>query len=203
MTFFIGFCLLPNFEIPAEKKDPPFDYLGLGTFTAGTALLVYGFNDAESRGWKAASTITTIIVGGLLLVAFPFIEGHVKAPAVPQSLLGSRYVLVPLTAFGFVGGGWMLFPATVASMIGGAIANCFVGKGQIKLLIVCGYVISTAALISWGLIPTSQGPWYTIVFAMIYLSSAPPIVVGAQTLVLHEIPVADHGTASALMNVSY
>jgi hypothetical protein len=59
------------------------------------------------------------------------------------------------------------------------------------------------ALIPWGLIRTSNGPWYTIVFAMLYLFSAPPIVIGAQTIILHEIPTADHGTASALMNVSY
>lgn len=59
------------------------------------------------------------------------------------------------------------------------------------------------ALIPWGLIRTTKGPWYTIVFAMLYLFSAPPIVIGAQTIILHEIPTADHGTASALMNVSY
>jgi hypothetical protein len=59
------------------------------------------------------------------------------------------------------------------------------------------------ALIPWGLIRTSNGTWYTIVFAMLYLFSAPPIVIGAQTIILHEIPTADHGTASALMNVSY
>jgi hypothetical protein len=59
------------------------------------------------------------------------------------------------------------------------------------------------ALIPWGLIRTANGPWYTIIFAMLYLFSAPPIVIGAQTIILHEIPTADHGTASALMNVSY
>jgi hypothetical protein len=105
-AFSLGFCLIPDFGVAIEKKASRFDYFGMGTFTAGTALLVYGFNDAENRGWKAASTISCIVFGGLLLVAFPFVEARVAAPAVPQSVLQNRHVLIPLTTFGFIGGGW-------------------------------------------------------------------------------------------------
>jgi hypothetical protein len=105
-AFSLGFCLIPNFSVANEKKTAPFDYFGMGTFTAGTALLVYGFNDAENRGWGSASTISCIVLGALLLIAFPFVEARVKAPAVPQAVLRNRHVLIPLTTFGFIGGGW-------------------------------------------------------------------------------------------------
>lgn len=38
---------------------------------------------------------------------------------------------------------------------------------------------------------------------MLFLFSQPPITVGAQSLILKEIPVTSHGTASAVMYVAY
>ena len=72
----------------------------------GTCLFVYGFNDAENRCGRSVTTIVTIILGGLLLIAFPFIESKAKEPAVPVSIMHNPHVLVPLTVFMFVGGGW-------------------------------------------------------------------------------------------------
>jgi hypothetical protein len=53
------------------------------------------------------------------------------------------------------------------------------------------------------LIGTQYGIWYVIVFALIFLFSQPPITVGAQSLILSEIPIQNHGTASAVMYVAY
>jgi hypothetical protein len=94
-------------------------------------------------------------------------------------------------------------PATVCAMVGGAIGNTVVGKGHAKWLIAVGYVLSVGALVPWGFVGPQFGIWYVIVFAMLYLFASPPIAVGAQAIVLGRIPTADHGTASAMMNVMY
>jgi Major Facilitator Superfamily len=94
-------------------------------------------------------------------------------------------------------------PATAASMIGGGIGNKLVGMGHTKIVIIVGYVISVGALIPWGFIGPRFGIWYVIVFSMLYLFPAPGIAVAAQAIVLNEIPLEDHGTAAALMNVMY
>lgn len=96
--------MIPRFERPTNK--PAVDYIGLLTFTAGTAMLVYGFNDAESRGWRNPAIIVTLILGVLALVAFPIVESKVSNPAIPPSILRDPHVQLPLTVFMFVGGGW-------------------------------------------------------------------------------------------------
>lgn len=88
-------------------------------------------------------------------------------------------------------------------MIGGGIGNKLVGMGHTKIVIVAGYVISVGALVPWGFVGPQFGIWYVIVFSMLYLFAAPGIAVAAQAIVLNEIPLEDHGTAAALMNVMY
>lgn len=88
-------------------------------------------------------------------------------------------------------------------MIGGAIGNKVVGKGHAKWLIAIGYLVSCGALVPWGFVGPQFGIWYVIVFAMLYLFASPPVSVGAQSIVLGRIDTADHGTASAMMNVMY
>lgn len=88
-------------------------------------------------------------------------------------------------------------------MIGGGIGNKLVGMGHTKIVIVAGYVISVGALVPWGFVGPQFGIWYVIIFSMLYLFAAPGIAVAAQAIVLNEIPLEDHGTAAALMNVMY
>lgn len=63
--------------------------------------------------------------------------------------------------------------------------------------------MSVGALVPWGFVGPQFGIWYVIVFAMLYLAAAPAIACAGQAIVLHEIPLEDHGMASALMNVMY
>lgn len=94
-------------------------------------------------------------------------------------------------------------PATAASMIGGGIDNKLVGMGYTKIVIVVGYIISVGALVPWGFVGPHFGIWYVIIFSILYLFPAPGIAVAAQAIVLNEIPLEDHSTAAALMNVMY
>lgn len=80
--------------------------MGLGTFTAGTCLLVYGLNDAENRGWSSAAFIATLAVGGLLLVGFVVTEVYTKDPFIPRELLRNSHIMTPIAMFMFTGGGW-------------------------------------------------------------------------------------------------
>ncbi|EHY51785.1 Major facilitator superfamily multidrug transporter mfsC [Exophiala dermatitidis] len=221
-----AFLFVPAFEIASSDK-PPIDYLGLTMFTLGTCLLVYGLNDAENRGWKSAPVITTIVLGALTLIGFPFVEARLQAPFIPRTILFNRHAMVPACSFMFTGGGWITWlflatqiclnslkystilaacyflPAAFASVIGGGIANTLVNMKQTSLLIVGGYTLSVGALIPWGVIGPQYGIWYVIVFSALYLFSSPIVTVGAQALVLQEVPVEDHGRAAALTYVLY
>jgi len=222
---FLGLALIPTFELDRDTK--PIDYWGISAFVIGAALFVYGLNDAERSGWKSARIIVTLILGGLLLIGFPIIEKYVSNPVLPENILFNSRVVVPLTTFAITGGCWVTWfyvatqlslnvlnygtvlaacyflPATAMAIVGGGIGNTLVQKGKPKVAIVAGYVLGLGMLVPWGLVNASHGIWYVIVFAMLYLFSQPPITVGAQKLILSEIAVSSHGTASALMYVVY
>jgi hypothetical protein len=88
-------------------------------------------------------------------------------------------------------------------MIGGGIGNTLVGKGHTKAVILAGYIISIGGLIPRRFVGPKYGIWYVIFLSMLYLFPAPGIAVVAQAIVLNDIPLEDHGTAAALMNVMY
>jgi hypothetical protein len=165
-----AFFLIPEFDLGNHHS---IDYLGLGTFIAGTCLFIYGLNDAERLGWRSPAIIVTIILGGILLIAFFFVEKRVAHPVLPESLLFNSRVIVPLSTFAITGGIWVTWfyvatqtalnvlhyttilaacyflPATAAAVVGGGIGNTFVQKGLAKVSIVGGYVIGIGALVAY------------------------------------------------------
>ncbi|KAF2143179.1 uncharacterized protein K452DRAFT_350308 [Aplosporella prunicola CBS 121167] len=223
----IGLLLLPAYEVDAERKARKIDYIGLFAFITGTALFIYGLNDAERLGLKDPAILVNMILGALMLISFPYIERKISDPVLPPAILLNRQVIVPLSTFAITGGCWVTWffvatqaslnllhykvvlaacyflPATGAAVIGGVVGNALVDRGYPKIPIVGGYTISVGALVPWGFVAPKYGIWFVIVFSMLYLFASPPITVGAQSIILHNIPVGDHGTASALMYVAY
>nr|ABV48735.1 MFS transporter [Penicillium lilacinoechinulatum] len=80
----LGFLIIPNFN---GGNAHGFNYFGMATFMAGTCLLIYGLNDAEYLGWRHAAIIVNLILGGLLLIAFPFVERKTRNLHHPHTLL--------------------------------------------------------------------------------------------------------------------
>jgi EmrB/QacA subfamily drug resistance transporter len=74
------------------------DYWGTVTVVAGLASLVYGFSQAETRGWTDAVTLALLIAAGVLLAIFVSIETHVMEPLLPMSLVAHRNRLGPYLA---------------------------------------------------------------------------------------------------------
>lgn len=152
VTIFALF-LIPDFKLEAVSRQP-IDYWGLSVFIAGTALFVYGLNDAERLGWKNPAISTTIILGGLLLIPFPFVEKKVSHPVLPAHIIFNSRVIMPLTTFAITGGCWVtcfyvatqtslnslenrtilaacyFLPTTEAAVIRGGIGNALVQRSQ-------------------------------------------------------------------------
>ncbi|MCW3034993.1 MAG: drug resistance transporter, EmrB/QacA subfamily [Actinobacteria bacterium] len=74
------------------------DYRGAVTVVAGLVSLVYGFTEAETRGWTDPLTLGLMIGGGLLLAIFVWIETRVDRPLLPMSLVAHRNRLGPYLA---------------------------------------------------------------------------------------------------------
>jgi EmrB/QacA subfamily drug resistance transporter len=67
-----------------------FDAAGAVTVTGGLALLVYAISKAPDVGWASARTIGLLVVSGLLLAAFAWIETRQEAPLVPFRIFRTK-----------------------------------------------------------------------------------------------------------------
>src|SRR3954454_20660683 len=66
-----------------ESRDPPArrpDWIGLLTFSAGLAALVYGLIRSNEDGWSSASVLGSLVAAAVLLVAFVLAEAVGRAP---------------------------------------------------------------------------------------------------------------------------
>ncbi|SCF82992.1 drug resistance transporter, EmrB/QacA subfamily [Streptomyces sp. Ncost-T6T-2b] len=66
--------------------DVPGVLLGCG----GLVALVYGFSEAEPRGWTSPSVLTLLVAGVLLLVAFVWWQSRAASPLLPLHIVKDR-----------------------------------------------------------------------------------------------------------------
>ena len=74
----------------ARVGRPRLDIPGTVTASAGLFALVYGFSEADRKGWGASSTMAFLAAGVVLLTAFVVIESRVKRPLLPLRIVWHR-----------------------------------------------------------------------------------------------------------------
>ena len=94
--------LLRN-QIPANR--PRIDLPGTLTASGGLFALVYGFSQAETHGWGAATTLAFLAAGVALLAAFAAIQRRVTHPLLPLRVVLDRNRGGSYLAVGIVGAG--------------------------------------------------------------------------------------------------
>jgi len=88
--------LLPESHGPDARLDLP----GVVLLTAGVVSLVWSLTRANQVGWASAETVTTLVLGAVLLVGFVLWERRAAAPMLPLRLLGiPAFTAGNLTAF--------------------------------------------------------------------------------------------------------
>jgi hypothetical protein len=98
-----------------QKHDPArkwefvkhFDYIGTLIITAGLMLFIMGISwGASLYPWKSAQVISTMVIGGILIIVFFVWEiyGNLREPLLPISLFANRdwYISVLLWGTGSV-----------------------------------------------------------------------------------------------------
>lgn len=102
--------------IPVQEKDTAtknLDIPGAILVTAGLIAIVYALTLAPEAGWTAASTLTSMILGIILLALFIVNETKAKHPLVPlgifknRNLSGGNLIMLPVVA-GALGQGFFL-----------------------------------------------------------------------------------------------
>jgi EmrB/QacA subfamily drug resistance transporter len=102
---FAALALLTN-QVPAER--PRLDVPGAVAVSLGLFLIVYGFSQAEPRGWTDVETLGSLIVGVILLGVFVMIERGSAHPLLPLRIVldrnrGGSYLSVLISGAGLFG----------------------------------------------------------------------------------------------------
>ena len=89
-------------------SPPRMDWPGAVLACAGLFLVVFGFSHAETAGWTAPLTLGSLILGGVLLIAFVAEERRSSHPLLPLRVIldrtrGGSYVAVGITGIALFG----------------------------------------------------------------------------------------------------
>ena len=72
------------------ERSTSYDVAGAVTATGGLLALVYGFTQAQTHGWRSASTLSFIAIAVALLASFVAVELRTKHPLLPLRVVLDR-----------------------------------------------------------------------------------------------------------------
>ena len=94
LVLFFFLHLNPTQRRSVRDVASTFDFVGLGLLIGGIVLVLIGFQEAEiaEKRWRAPETLTTLVMGGVFLVAGAANEFFLKTrePIVPPRLFRTR-----------------------------------------------------------------------------------------------------------------
>jgi EmrB/QacA subfamily drug resistance transporter len=101
-AFAAALVLLTN-QVPAER--PRFDWPGTLAVSSGLFALVFGFSQAEPRGWGDPLVLGSLAAGVVLLVVFAMVESRSTHPLLPLRIpldrnRGGSYLAVLISGAG-------------------------------------------------------------------------------------------------------
>jgi EmrB/QacA subfamily drug resistance transporter len=215
----------------AQARDPSvrIDWPGTVLSVAGLVAVVYGLSEAETAGWGAATTITLLVVGVVLLAAFVLVEQRVAHPLLPLRIVlnrfrGGAYLAIGLSAIGVFGIFLFLtyyFQLTLAyspvksglgflPMVGAIVVASTTASGVLmprtgpRPLIPLGLLFAAAGLVILAAqlgLRTSYLDW--ILPATLLVGAGLGLVFGcALNAATYDTGAADAGVASALVNTN-
>jgi EmrB/QacA subfamily drug resistance transporter len=173
----------------ARSGRPRLDIPGTLTASAGLFALVYGFSEADRKGWGASSTLAFLAAGVALLVVFNVIQSRVKRPLLPLRIVwhrnrGGSYLAMLIASIGMFGV-FLFLTYYLQQTLGYSPV-----KSGVAYLPMVGCIIATSTTTSTVLLPR-VGPRPLIPFGMLLAGAG--MVVFAQlgvhsTYAAHVLP---------------
>ncbi|TQK72224.1 MFS transporter [Nocardioides sp. SLBN-35] len=176
--------LAPRVLAESESHPGEMDVPGAITGTLGLLGIVFGLSRAgeEAYGWDHVQTITSLVAGVALLVAFAVIESRVKHPLLPVRIFASRtratsfvaMMIAPAAMFamfyflslfiqqimGFspLEAGFAFLPFSFGIVVGAGLASNLVARVDARFLAGTGTLLAATALFMFSRIPIDESP---------------------------------------------
>jgi EmrB/QacA subfamily drug resistance transporter len=207
--------------------DARFDIPGTVTITAGLVSLVYGFTQAESHGWSSFDTLSYIVAGVALIVAFVFIENRTTHPLLPMRVLwhrdrGGSFLGSALATSGMMGNfllmtfylqatlgysalksGFAFLPFSVGIVTGATIAGKILPKVGPRPLIFGGFASAAVGLLWLTQIDVGSSYFSHVLPSQMVMSIGMGFAfVSMSSTALSGVSQHDAGVASAALNAT-
>lgn len=225
VTLLVAIPTLRESRADGERR---YDVPGALLVTLGAGLLVLGFtNAAEAGGWGATSTLVTIALAAVLLIAFVLVERKVSAPLLPMRLVwhrnrGGAFALSSLVGAGMFGmllflayylqvdlgmtpltAGLAFLPFSAGIIVTAMAASALLPTLGAKTLLVGGAAIATVGMLLLSRID-EQSTWLTGVLPgeVIVSLGLGLVFVPLNAVALTGIDPGDSGVVSAMVNTT-
>ncbi|MPZ60326.1 MAG: DHA2 family efflux MFS transporter permease subunit [Propionibacteriales bacterium] len=151
----------------ASGVDEPLDLAGAAAITVGLGGLIYALIEIPTRGWTSLTT-SAIIVGGVALISFPWLEIRSRAPLLPMSLFRSAQFtganVTTLAVYAALGGGLFLLTLQLQQTLGYSALESGVATLPITiLLLLLSPRVGVLAQRTGPRLPMTLGPLITAV----------------------------------------
>lgn len=221
----IVLLLTPRVLNESQGSGTKLDLPGAISVTAGMSMLVYGLTKAADDGWASTTTVVTLAVAVILLVAFVVIEHLSSHPLMPFHIFADRnrtgsYLIMLFLAAGMfttfyflaqyqqnvhgwspfhTGVGFLPMPVTIMFM-SIVVVRRLIPKIGIRPFLTIGPIFAIAAMVSFAQLDANSSYW-TFFGSLLLLgvgmgcSFVPLTLTAVNGVAPHET-----GLASALLN---
>ncbi|WP_225446359.1 MFS transporter [Paenibacillus rhizovicinus] len=227
----IGVALLlivPRYMKETEMKAGRLDIMGAMTSVIGMTALAFGFVQAASVGWDAPEVWGSLVLGGVSLAAFVWIEARAIEPITPLRLFANRtrsgaylgrllllcgnypiFFFVPqflqnVLHFSSLEAGLSIMPFTAVQFGFMYVMPSLVARFGNTRVLIAGLVIAIAGTSWLSRISADSSYFPHLLFPLIVMGcGAGMIFQPFTTLGLSGVEAKDAGAASGLVNVAH
>jgi EmrB/QacA subfamily drug resistance transporter len=203
------------------------DWPGLFSVVVGLAAIVYGFSEADTRGWSSPVTIGLLVVGAILVTTFMFVERSSAHPLLPLRVLADRnrgaanlvmlvsgigmfgvflfmtYYLQLVLGFSPIISGIAFLPMIGVLIVSSAFATArLLPRFGPRWMVATGMILAAGALVSFAQLRVSSTYSAGILAGLLVMGAGLGLVFGAaMSVATAGAGAEDAGVASALPNI--
>jgi EmrB/QacA subfamily drug resistance transporter len=204
-----------------------FDFGGAILGTAGLVSLVYGFTQAEEKGWGATPTLVFLGLAAVLLVAFVLFERRSDHPLLPMRIITNRnragayiavlvqymtmfasfffmtYFLQNVLGYSPIKSGLAFLPMPLMVTLNAQIASRLIQRVPTRAMIAPGLIIGALGMLWLSQLRADSSYWIHVApaLALMGIGLGYVIVPSIGTATAGSSP-QDAGVASAMVNTS-
>jgi hypothetical protein len=220
--------LAPRFLPETARSAGRFDVVGALTATLGMGALVYGIVSSAEAGWSSPTTITSVVVGVVLLTALVVNEARVAQPIMPLALFTDRVrtgaylarmlylgamigffyfttqLLQGVLGFTALQAGAGFFPMTVVNFVVALAIPRLARRFPNALVLATGVAVTLVGMAWLSRVDAGSAYLTSVALPMALIGAGQGLAFAPLTSAgLHGVPADQAGAASGLVNTAH